>query len=325
MAKGFNAAPDERVFKLFAALNAAGYDDEWNSGGMHPVRQEVRQRLKGYSPPWLPKLREVLSQTHQWTLLFWVLNHDKDDQTVCVGQDLENYIKTNWEPVDDNDQRSVWFKQFLSGLPDLMCSIMSDPLLTQLWEEYRSPHEAEALAYREIAARGIETLEAYLRPKTEPHWSVVFVPNLLDSYATGYEVDAANVVYVVQGPSQSRGPGAVIHEYCHKLVNPVVNAQADLLRETAHLLTKYANADDPMHRPYFQWGTFVAENLVEAVTLRTRRSEPEVYEGTLRHIVEVRHLMLVEKFLDPLVEFEDSGAHYEDFFPEMLCRVIRAL
>lgn len=99
-------------------------------------------------------------------------------------------MENHWGVTDDADQRNLWLKQLLVGLPGLMGSVVSNPLLTQLWEEYRSVHEAEALAYRDIAAKGIETVKEYLRPKTEPQWSVVFVPNLLDSYSSGYEVDA---------------------------------------------------------------------------------------------------------------------------------------
>ena len=36
---------DERIFTLFAALNAAGYDEENNERGMSPVRVQVRAAL----------------------------------------------------------------------------------------------------------------------------------------------------------------------------------------------------------------------------------------------------------------------------------------
>lgn len=55
---------DERLFTLFAALNAAGYDEENNEQGMSDVRRQVRAALTqpgGATSPLPPTLRPYLA------------------------------------------------------------------------------------------------------------------------------------------------------------------------------------------------------------------------------------------------------------------------
>jgi len=49
--------PDERIFTLFAALNAAGFDHEYEGMEMSPIRQQVRAALSEKDLPSLAQLK----------------------------------------------------------------------------------------------------------------------------------------------------------------------------------------------------------------------------------------------------------------------------
>jgi hypothetical protein len=252
------------------------------------------------------------------------MNHDADDPQVCTGVDVEEHYRRLFPGAEANS-RFAFMKPMFSVIPQMLMSVQRELPLKDLWKQHRPQHQAEAELCREPGARRAERLEAYLHPALLPAWSLTVAPTFLDSYYTAYGVDAGDVTYVVQGPMGKPGSVAVTHEYAHRFVNPVVDAQGTLLSETSHLLRKYANPEDPMHAPYYHWPIFVSENLVEAVSLRSMDRSPEDYASLLGHMEDVRHMTLVERFLEPLSRFEKSGQHYEDFFPGMLQEVLRSL
>ena len=322
MAKGFSAEADVRTFNLFAALNAGGYDFESNRDGMHPIRLAVREALKGIDSPSARGLAEIAAKAHQSILVVWAMNHDAEDPYLQTGIDVEEYYRRQFP---EDDPRFDFMKPLFARIPELLTAARTELPLRELWEQYRPAHEREAELCREPGARQAAELEAYLRPKAAPAWSLIVVPCFPDSYYCGYSVDAGSATYVVQGPLGRPGSVAVTHEYAHRFVNPIVEAQESLLSETASLLAKYADRSDPMHAPYYHWPVFVSENLVEAVSLRSGSRSPEDYTKLLKHMTDVRHMTLVERFLEPLSRFEKSGQHYEDFFPGMLEEVLRSL
>ena len=66
-------AADERVFTLFAALNAAGFDREYEGLAMSPIRQQVRSALTGKNLPSLVRLKPIFDHTADYHLVVWVL------------------------------------------------------------------------------------------------------------------------------------------------------------------------------------------------------------------------------------------------------------
>lgn len=65
IAKRINVSEDKTVFVLFALLNVAGYDEENNERGMHPVRVRVRERVSETIPGPLRERLRAFYQQHQ--------------------------------------------------------------------------------------------------------------------------------------------------------------------------------------------------------------------------------------------------------------------
>lgn len=66
---------DERLFTLFAALNAAGYDDENFGEPFHPVRVTVRDYVAARPLPNLTRLRTQLNFIYPYAFVEWALHY----------------------------------------------------------------------------------------------------------------------------------------------------------------------------------------------------------------------------------------------------------
>lgn len=312
---GFRAAPDVRIFRLFAALNAAGYDLEGNPKGMHPTRSAVRRALGPWSSPTAEKLKNLVQATHQFVLVFWVLNREADDLTGLPKRSLA-------EAFGGGPEFAAMAQAIEPVIAEIVTGIMTELPWQGLWEEHFEAHEKEAERYRGPGAVAAAGVRAYMRAERPPTSSVVYVPNLLDSYYTGYGVDTGEENYVVGGPADEVSMAVVEHEYLHGFVNPAVNRETDLLAETSPLMATLFDQANPHLQPYRTWPAFLSENLVEAITHRLDHPGPETLARRIAHSTGVRGLSLVPRLMEPLAEAEGSGAPCEDWLPRVMRRVL---
>ncbi len=326
---GFTCRPDARVFYLFAALNAGGYDEENNPSGMHPVRVAVRDALAGAAGAVSEKgleaarlLRTMASQMHQFLLLAWVLNRDTQDLTRRVGREL-------WEVQELAGPGGDAFAGMLKDASAVIAQTMTEALrqlpLAALWERHLPAHVDEAKACFETGLTAVRQVDDHLRPASRPDVPLVYVPNLLDSYWYGYAVDGGRERYVVAGPSE--GPNAMLirHEYAHLIVNPVVYAQTETLRQTEEHMGRLVDPGDAMLRPYPTWAALVAESLTEAVACLADDPPPESLAKRLAHAVQVRHLPLAERFVESLRRLRSGEEPAESVLPQAVREVLEGL
>lgn len=57
-----NIIPNKQLFAIFFLINAAGYDYEGNSQGMHPVRRLFREKVMGYNSRGIEKIVGLIRQ-----------------------------------------------------------------------------------------------------------------------------------------------------------------------------------------------------------------------------------------------------------------------
>ncbi|MHB9058986.1 MAG: hypothetical protein ACYC53_09235 [Bacillota bacterium] len=315
LAERLRSAPDVRLFRLFCVLNASGYNLECNPAGMHPVRLAIRAALAGWESPVKQRLWTLVQQTHQFAFVYWTLNHGIDDPAALTGRSLTDAFA-------GSPELAAVFEALAPELDAINRAIFAESPWQGLWAEHRPAHEREAARHRPAGQLAVSAIEDYLRPKSPPKAAVVYVPNLLDSYSTGYAVDTGPVVYVVSGPSDDLNQHIVKHEYAHILVNPLVASQREALDATAHLFPKVADLSNQYLRPYALWAVFVQENLTEAVAIRAGHPDPERLARVMAHNRDTRGLSLVEPFMAPLERFERSGQSAENYLPGMIREVL---
>ena len=292
---------DERLFTLFAALNAAGYDEENNAQGMSPVRQQVRAELAGKSLSSLAGLQPYFSVCrliHISQCATWILQRGP-------VPDFVRAVDGWWLSVPafpflgfDRNLRAFYLEADIAGL----------------WHKYRPAYEAEVARYQTLAAPAIDRVFTYLtieRPATD---GVRVLPNLLDAYWRGYGPRVGNLAYIVMGPALDPNIGLIQHEAMHPLLNDLIDAHLAVIdsRQSDRLFTALKPR---VSAGYQTWPNIVHENVIRAVEVRL--AAPGERERIIQR-EEGDGFLLVRPLAERLADFEQSGQSITAYMPTLL-------
>lgn len=291
---------DERLFTVFAALNALGYDTRGFDLPYHPARQAARDYLAARPLPSLDRLRWLLNPRQPYPAVVWALHFGG--------------------PPDFRRQVAGWHNPSLPalsafGLDAALRDFYREADLGTLWARVRPLYEAEAEAYRQAAPAAVQAALDYARPAEPPAGRVVVIPNLLDAYYSGYGPDLAGAAYVVVGPTEN-GPdaGLVQHEANHSLLGPLV--QANLAAVTpAQAQRLHAALRGQVSGSYGTWEALLEECVIRAVDARL--AAPAWRENAL-HQADAAGLRLARPLAEKLVEYEAAGGSLAEFMPALL-------
>jgi hypothetical protein len=248
---------DERLFTLFAALNAAGYDEENNEQGMSAVRRQVRAALAqpgGETPPLPATLRPYLSLC----------------RTIHVSQ-CATWILQRGPAPDFTRAVDGWALDapafpFL-GFDRALAAFYRQADIAGLWAAQRPAYEAEIARYRDLVTPAVAEVLAYLKLPQPPTEGVVVLPNLLDAYWRGYGPRVGDLSYVVMGPAINPNIGLIQHEAMHPILNPLVDAHADAIRR-GQADRLFAALKPRVSASYGTWHSILRENVIRAVEIR---------------------------------------------------------
>ena len=295
---------DERLFTLFAALNAAGYDEENNEQGMSEVRRQVRAALTGAGgeTPRLPAmLRPYLALC----------------RTIHVSQCATWILQRGPAPafaraVDGWALNAPAFP-FL-GFDRALAAFYRQADIAGLWAAQRPAYEAEIARYRSLATPAVAEVFAYLRIAAPPTAGVVVLPNLLDAYWRGYGPRVGDLSYVVMGPAVEPNVGLIQHEAMHPILNPLVDAHlGEVERGQADRL--FAALKPRVAAGYRSWPNILHESVIRAVEVRL--AAPADRERLIRQ-EEAVGFPLVRPLAGRLAEYEAGGQTIAEFMPRLL-------
>jgi hypothetical protein len=291
---------DEGLFTLFAALNAAGYDDENFDLGYHPVRQHVRQALAGRSFSGMERLQAQLKTVHSYNFVVWVLHYNPPP-------DFTRH-QPGWA---FNDIPALLFL----GLDDILRDFYDEMDIAALWQEVLPEYERVARRYQEAAGEAVQEALAYTRTADAPMRRVVIIPNLMDAYYRGYGPQVGDTAYVIAGPGEDDiDAGLIQHEALHSIVGPMVEANLGEI-DPAHSRTLHRALRDRVPGGYGSWSIMVEEQVVRAIDCRL--SGPACEEYLLAND-EAAGFLLVRPLVNKLAAFEEGSTTLEAFMPELL-------
>ena len=292
---------DERLFTLFAALNAAGYDEENNVQGMSLVRQQVRADLAGKSLSSLAGLQpyfNVCRLIHISQCATWILQRGP-------APDFVRAVDGWWLSVPafpflgfDRNLRAFYLEADIAGL----------------WQKYRPVYEAEVARYQTLAAPAIDQVFAYLKIERPAAGSVRVLPNLLDAYWRGYGPRVGNLAYVIMGPAIDPNISLIQHEALHPLLNSLIDEHLTVIdrRQSDRL---FAGLKPRVSSGYQTWPNIVHENVIRAVEVRL--ADPDERERLILQ-EEASGFLLVRPLVAQLADFEHSGQSLTDYMPALL-------
>ena len=147
---------DERIFTLFAALNAAGYDEENNERGMSPVRVQVRVALVDKPLPSLARLRPYL----------------RICRTIHVSQCATYILQRGPAPSFARavDGWAVTTPAFpFLGFDRALAAFYDEAgIAASLWQEQGPAYDAEIARYRHLVTPAVDEVFAYFALASSP-------------------------------------------------------------------------------------------------------------------------------------------------------------
>jgi len=291
LAQRVEARADPRVFTLFTALNAAGYERGAAESG--PVREAVRA-ASGDLP-----LKTVEPFRKYW------IEHP---------QPLEAYVRYILhvgEPPEFAEQRAP---QGLERLNRVLAGFYEAANVGTLWTAHRAAHDAAAAA---LAANGpavIGRVLDYTRTTDSLPTRIVLIPNLLDDPAAAYLLRQPQGAVFVVGWRDQGDAIAVTYLAARLVLDRLPDTAAAELRRTEVLFPLVR--EQARKEGLISWEQVVRESLAIAVTARLALPA-ERRAGYLQQPY-TRGLILVEHFARELDRYERSTAVLLDFVPDLL-------
>jgi hypothetical protein len=287
---------DERLFNLFAALNAAGYDQENNEQGMSAVRRQVRAALAlpAALRPYLALCRTIhVSQCATWV--------------------LQRGPAPNFARAVDGWALDAPAFPFL-GFDRALAAFYRQADIAGLWAAQQPAYDAEIARYRDLVTPAVAEVLAYLKITQPPTAGVVVLPNLLDAYWRGYGPRVGDLSFVVMGPAVGPNVGLIQHEAMHPILNPLVDAHLDAVerRQAGRL---FAALKPRVSAGYRNWPNILHESVIRAVEVRL--AAPADRERLIRQ-EEAAGFLLVRPLAGRLAEYEASGQTIAEFMPRLL-------
>lgn len=294
---------DERVFTLYVALNAAGFDREYEGIAMSPIRQQVRAALSEKDLPSLERLKPIFDRVADYHLVVWVLQRGNPPE---FGR-AEAGWWVSTRPADFN------------GLDDALGAFYREADIPTLWQAVEPAYQAEINNghWQPLAEESLGTIQAYLKTTELPFHQAVIIPNPLDSYYSGNGPQVGEIAYVVAGPTETELnlKGLIEHELLHSLIGPMLDHTTDQIpQRTSRRL--YAALKESMPSGYGSWKSTLEESLNRAINLRLL-DDADLRSRQLDQL-ESAGFLLIKPLDKALTGYEQSSEPFEQYLPTLL-------
>ncbi len=306
---------DKTVFTLFCLLNLAGYDEENDPAGMHPVRVQVRQQLTKLVPPDVAKrirdyyLQHREASTQQFSVVAMATSGPPDFR-----------FGAEWQEI----KKDASFGS-LENLPALLRELYATTPVEKIYADVQPDYRKFIEVYRAVIAREVSNVMSYCRVSTlgevagEKVQRAAVIPNLLDSYDNAFGFVLSDTLYSVEGPH--RVIGFTPHEFVHSITSSIsYDPQYETLQAPARPVYEFAKTL-PGIGDVESLQNFLDENLVRAISLKylDAKTPARSQHHRERMMQEYASGYILERFFyDQLVEYEKSNLPLSVYYPSML-------
>ncbi len=289
---------DENLFVVFAAINAAGYDEGIALPDNSPLRKQLRDYLAKQDIPVLPELKQFYHRHLQKTGV----------------QDLSQYISYALSISDPPDFH--WRTRDVEVPPDAMALADFSPLLTrfykeanlaEVWARSQPAFQQEMVKYHPPVTSMVTTVDGYLRVPAGGYLGRRF-RLYLDLLGAPEQVQTRNYgddVFVIATPSEQPRMFDIRHAYLFFEIDPIVIKYGMDLQQYGTLLDMVQNA--PMDVSFKSDIVLLASgSLIKAVEARLDKNPAAVQQSAKQGYI------LAPYFAEqlPLFEGQPQGMRY---------------
>lgn len=294
-------AADERIFTLFAALNAVGFDHEYDGIPMSPIRQQVRAALSGKDLDSLARLKPFFDRIPDFHLVVWALQRGNP-------------------PIFGRAEAGWWISTTAAGfegLDEALEAFYLEAEIPTLWKEVEPAYQKEIEQYRPLAEDSLADIRTYLRTNELPFSQVVILPNPLDTHYSGTGPQVGEIAYVVAGPCETELSlkGLIEHEVLHSVIGPMLDQHIDQIpKQTSQRL--YNVLKETMPTSYGSWSSVLEETLNRAINLRMLE-DADLRAQQLERL-ESTGFLLIKPLDHALAIYEQSNDPFDQYLPILL-------
>ena len=304
------AEPDQTLFAVMAAVNAAGYDEGADRMERTPIRAAVRKELAGRSIPSLAPLREFYAA------------HRLADPARDLSQYVSLALLLSGPPKFELTLSPVNLPPDVIELQDmapLIAAFYEQAGIAELWAKHLADMDQESERYQRMLAKVIQETNGYLRMETPTYLGVRFAVYINPLGAPGL-TDARNYgdnYYIVSSPSTALPEEQMRHAWLHYLLDAYVLKYPNIVQSKAELarITQRAGALDAAFRNSFS--LLLTESLIRAIQARLSGGDERSQVNAVQDSVEEGYL-LTPYFFDALKTFVEQPVGMRLYFPEML-------
>jgi len=319
----FIALADRRVFAVMASMNACAYDDEASDIATHPVQSRVREAIQ-------LKAREHADLFSKWKRYYRKRSLLPGFCYIDFALSLTSDYP--FQRIRPDSELGFWGISLpLYNFPKVLNEFWETVELEEIWDQVKPDYLAVLHDYDfDEMAQQLAFVWDYLRLERKDRYTLVSVPNLLDSPPSAMAGHYENYYYAVESPA-ALSSGLNIHEYLHSVIDTLVDKNYAAQRKK---LGAYftAGKDMPMAKCYRRRKAYVSECLVRALDHRMRllmEDNPEAVtprgnatkrlnrENVIKWITD-EGLLITEPFYRLLLRFEDTDMDFEEYLPEIL-------
>ena len=294
-------ATDERIFTLFAALNAAGFNREYEGIPMSFLRQQIRAALDGKNIPSLQRLKRYFDKISDYHLVVWVLQRGS-------APEFERAEAGWWIST-----RAANFDGLYSALSDFY----KEADIANLWQQIKPQYDATLAYWQPLVETSLGDLQTYLRISELPVRQIVVIPNLLDSYYSGNGPLIGDIAFVVSGPTETELSlqGLIEHETLHSIIGPMLDRNHHIISKTqSHRL--FTVLKKSMPSSYGTWPNVLEETIIRAIGLRMIKDES--LRNQLLNQLEGEGFLLIRPLYQSLDVYEQSNQSFDEYLPILL-------
>jgi len=306
--------PNEQLFCMLAAINAAGYDAGLGASGTGSTRQIVREYLQAQNTPILSDLKKFYDQ-----------HRVKDDPGRELGQYISlalmvgsppNFGLTVPEPELPPDARDV------VGILPLLRSYYAQAKMLIIWSQVQKQYDAAVARYTEAVRQDFVLAEAYMRLPTGSYLGrtyAIYIDLMGEPEQVHARIYGLNY-YLVVTPSENLKLEEIRFQYLHFLLDPLAAKYGAEIDQKSVLRTYAMQA--PVLGLDFKddFSLLVTECLIRALELRMDKIPAADAQKRLDEMTS-QGLILVHYFYDSLLVFEHQDATMTTYYKPMILAI----